>query len=263
MTDPRLSALLIDAPVGRHFAQLHSNKADLVSAVGLFLKTGIDRGNGIVLIASRDLVDQYLDYLACRGIDVERSRRSGQLVVKNAEDTLAGFMVREMPDWGRFRRLIGSILDEVRAFGRTSTRAYGEMVNVLWREGKPLAAVRLEEFWNELARLYPFSLFCGYMLDSHAPETYQQPLAEIGRTHSHVVATPQDERFQEALDRASRDVFGTPLSGLLAAANHEDTVGESRLPAGQRTMLWIMRHMPESSARILERARYHYVQEET
>ena len=146
MTDPRLSALLIDAPVGRHFAQLHSNKADLINSVGLFLKTGIDRGNGVVLIASQDSVDQYLDYLTSRGIDVERSRRSGQLVVKNAEDTLAGFMVREMPDWGRFRRLIGSILDEVQAFGRTSTRAYGEMVNVLWREGKPLAAVRLEEF---------------------------------------------------------------------------------------------------------------------
>lgn len=261
MTTPSLSTLLIDAPVGRHFAQLHSDTADLAAAVGLYLKTGIDRGNGVVLIASRDVIDGYLSYLTNNGIDVEATRRSGQLVVKNAEDTLAGFMAREMPDWSKFRRLVGSMLEEVQAFGRTQTRAYGEMVNVLWRDGKPLAAIRLEEYWNELARLYPFSLFCGYMLDSHDQETYRMPISEIGRTHAHVIGTPRDERFQDALDRASRDIYGAPLGDLLARAQHEDVPGESRLPAGQRTMLWIMRHMPESSAEVLKRVR-HYFEED-
>jgi hypothetical protein len=258
MASSNISTLLIDAPVGRHFAQLHSEKADLVASVGMFLKTGILRGQGVVLIASRGATDDYLSYVDREGIDIEKSRRSGQFVVKNAEDTLAGFMVADMPDWARFRRLVGSILEEVQAFGRSTTRAYGEMVNVLWREGKPLAAVRLEEYWNELARLYPFSLFCGYMLDSHDDATYQQPLAEIGRTHSHIIPTTQDRRFQDALDRASRDVYGTPLSQLLARARHEDNAGELRLPVGQRTMLWIMRHMPETSAEVLERARRYY-----
>ena len=258
MAGPQISTLLIDAPVGRHFAQLHSEKADLVTSVCLFLRTGITRGQGVVLISSRFATDEYLDCLEREGIDVETARRSGQLVVKNAEDTLASFMVGDMPDWGRFRRLVGSILEEVQAFGRSSTRAYGEMVNVLWRAGNPLAAVRLEEYWNELARLYPFSLFCGYMLDSQDDAIYQQPLAEIGRTHSHLVPTSQDRRFEDALDRASRDVYGTPLSQLLAHSGHEDEAGESRLPRGQRTMLWIMRHLPETSAEVLKRARRYY-----
>lgn len=258
MTLPPLSTLLLDAPVGRHFAQLHSDRADLVSSVGLFLKTGLDRGNGVVLVASRSHLDGYLDYLGRNGADPELARRSGQLVVRNAEDTLARIMVGEMPDWGNFRRLIGTMLEEVQAFGRTTTRAYGEMVNVLWREGRPLAAIRLEEYWNELARLYPFSLFCGYMLDSHDPATYRHPLAEIGRTHSDVLATPHDERFREALDHASRDIYGIPLTQLLGMSGHEDGPGERRLPEGQRTMLWIMRHLPETSAAVLRRVRHYY-----
>jgi hypothetical protein len=32
-------------------------------------------------------------------------------------------------------------------------------VNVLWHEGKQEAAIRLEEYWNELTHLYPFSQF--------------------------------------------------------------------------------------------------------
>jgi len=35
-------------------------------------------------------------------------------------------------------------------------------------------------------------------------------------------------------------------------------MGEHRLPGGQRTMLWIMRNMPSSSATILDRARRYY-----
>src|ERR1043166_5358939 len=40
--------------------------------------------------------------------------------------------------------------------------AFGEMVALLWAEGKRDATIRLEEFWNELAEKYTFDLLCGY-----------------------------------------------------------------------------------------------------
>jgi len=255
---PPLSTLLLDAPVGRHFAQLHSDAKNLTDSVVLFVETGLRRGNGVVVVASHDTMDRYLDRLTTGGANVEAARRSGQLVLRNAEDSLARIMVGDMPDWSNFRRLVGSMLEEVQAFGRTTTRAYGEMVNVLWRGGQPLAAIRLEEYWNELARLYPFSLFCGYMVDSHEHETYRASLGEIGRTHTDVLASQDDERFREALDHASRDIYGIPLTQLVTQSGAEADAGERRLPEAQRTMLWIMRHLPESSGEVLRRVRRYY-----
>jgi hypothetical protein len=45
-------------------------------------------------------------------------------------------------------------------------RAYGEMVDILWREGKIDAAIELEQLWNELASKYSFTLLCTYSVDS-------------------------------------------------------------------------------------------------
>jgi len=82
-------------------------------------------------------------------------------------------------------------------------------------------------------------------------------LEEIGRTHSDILGTADDERFRDALDSASRDVFGVPLSEMVGfSRDHQD--GEKRLPSGQRTMLWVKRNLPSASAAVLERARRYY-----
>src|ERR1051326_7939663 len=255
MTAVDLSALLIDAPVGRHFAQLHRKSDTLVKSVGLFVESGLRRGKGVVVIATQPHTDRFLEYLGRTGIDPEMRRRSGQLILRDAEATLKRFMHGDCPDWREFRVAVGSLIESLRAAHLTSVCAYGEMVNVLWKAGKHASAIKLEEYWNELAKIYPFSLFCGYMMDSCDPTSYDRPLHDIGRTHTHVIATEEDERFRAALDAASRDVFGTPLAELIAKATIEDFPGEDRLPAGQRAMLWIARHVPSPSAEILQQIR--------
>jgi hypothetical protein len=257
MTSPLLSALLIEAPVNRHFAQLHRDPQALTDAVTLYLETGLRRGNGVVCIASPVHMELFLSRLREDDLDPGLFLKSGQLELHDAELTLRKFMRNDVPDWADFRRAIGAVFERVRAFGRGTTRAYGEMVNVLWQEGKQEAAIRVEEYWNELARLYPFSLFCSYMLDVHHDHAYNGPLEEIGRTHSDILGTADDERFRVALDAASRDVFGVPLSQMVGfSKNNHD--GEKRFPSGQRTMLWVKRHLPSASAAVLERARRYY-----
>ena len=96
------------------------------------------------------------------------------------------------------------------------------------------------------------------MLDGHQESCYSGPLHEIGRTHSDILISDDDRRFHMAMDEASKDVFGVRLSKMLSLSGHEHHPGEHRLPEGQRTMLWIMRNMPSSSASVLERARRHY-----
>jgi hypothetical protein len=231
MSTSLVSALLIEAPVNRHFAQLHRDPQALTDAVTLYLQTGLRRGNGVVVIATPVHTEMFLDRLREDELDPAVFLKSGQLELHDAELTLRKFMRNDEPDWDDFRRAIGAVFERVRAFGRGTTRAYGEMVNVLWQEGKKEAAIRLEEYWNELARLYPFSLFCSYMLDVHHHHAYEGPLEDIGRTHSEILGTPEDERFRVALDAASRDVFGVPLSQMIGFGRPRET-GERRFPSG-------------------------------
>jgi hypothetical protein len=257
MSAALVSALLIEAPVNRHFAQLHRDPQSLTDSVSLFLETGLRRGNSAVVIASRHHTDLFLTRLRESDMDTAGFLKAGQLELHDAEEMLGLFMRNGMPNWEDFRDAMGSVFERVRPTGRGTTRAYGEMVNVLWQEGKQKAAIRLEEYWNELARLYPFSLFCSYMLDVHKDASYNGPLEEIGRTHSHVIGTAEDERFRVALDAASRDVFGVPLSQMVGFSRHTHE-GELRFPSGQRTMLWVKRNLPSASAAVLERARRYY-----
>jgi len=257
MTTSLVSSLLIEAPVDRHFAQLHRDPQALTAAVTLFLQSGLRRGNGVVMIASREHTDLFMAGLREEGLDPGVFLKSGQLELHDADWTLRKFMRNDMPDWEDFRRSLGAMFERVRAFGRGTTRAYGEMVDLLWHEGKQDAAIRLEEYWNELARLYPFSLFCGYLLDVQHEHTYSGQLEEIGRTHSDIIGTPEDERFRVALDSASRDLFGVPLSQMVGFSHKRDS-GEQRFPSGQRTMLWVTRNLPSASAAVLERARRYY-----
>lgn len=257
MTQSLVSALLIEAPVNRHFAQLHRDPQALTDAATLYLETGLRRGNGVVAIASAAHTELILTRLREHELDPASFLESGQLELHDAELALRTFMRHGKPDWGDFRRSMGAVFERVRAFGRGTTRAYGEMVNLLWQEGQQEAAIRLEEHWNELARLYPFSLFCSYVLDVHHDHAYQGPLEEIGRTHSDILGTSDDERFRVALDAASRDVFGVPLSQMVGFSRHRDS-GEQRFPSGQRTMLWVKRNLPSVSTALLERARRYY-----
>ncbi len=186
MTPNDLHALLIDAPVGRHFAQLHTTDATIVESVGLFALTGLKRGQAVVALATEDHAAQLDQYLWFYDVDADAARAEGRLVVRDAEATLGRFMRAGMPDWALFRREVGGLLDELQdARGRTATRAFGEMVNVLWHRGERDAAHRLEEYWNELFRMYPFALFCCYTAPG-AGAACREALDAMGRTHTDI-----------------------------------------------------------------------------
>ena len=71
--------------------------------------------------------------------------------------------------------------------GRATTivRAYGEMVDVLWQQGRTDVAIRVELLWNLLATSYGFDLLCGYSMGSFYKQT--ERLDEICRHHTRIV----------------------------------------------------------------------------
>ena len=67
----------------------------------------------------------------------------------------------------------------------------GEMVTLLWADGKSQAAIRLEQLWNQLAKTHSFQLHCAYPLNLFSGERDGEPIQEICAEHSHVVPTAE------------------------------------------------------------------------
>jgi hypothetical protein len=261
MMTSKNSPFLVDAPIGRHFAQLCRKSKPLAESVSLFIETGLRRGSSVMVIASSDHIKQFMLRLRQNGLEPDSYRPYGQLSLFNANEMLNQYLYHRTLDWEGFRQSVGSALESVLAFGRSETRVYGEMVSMLWQQGHTQASIKLDEYWNELARRHPISVFCGYMMDSHLEESYAHPLHEIGRTHSDIIATHEDERFQIALDMAIKETIGISLGELLNLPHKEALPGEDVLPNGQRAVLWIKRYMPGLSAKVLNLARRLYTEE--
>jgi len=143
-----------------------------------------------MIIATRAHRDLFQAGLECAGIDVGRAQLSGMLTLRDARETLSAFMVGGMPDWNRFLGSVGALVDRAGAVKEgTRLRAYGEMDDLLWREGNPQAAIRLEEFWNDLGRTRSFSLLCGYVMGNFDKESDRAGFGDVCAAHGHVLPT--------------------------------------------------------------------------
>jgi hypothetical protein len=137
-----------------HAVQFYGNEQSLFTTVAGFLGEGLISGQPAIV-----------EHLCGRLIDCESARRSGSLLLLDAEDTLGQFMVGDAPDPDLFEQNVGRLIRQiVDGRGRPLVRAYGEMVDVLWKQGRPEAAIKLEILWNKLALKHRFALLCGYAM---------------------------------------------------------------------------------------------------
>lgn len=153
-------------PVHHHAVQFYGTDEALVSTVGAFISEGLIAGQPAVVVATPVHTQALLEELTHRLINVAEARHIGDLVCLDAEECLSTFMGHDgMPDSSSFTKTVGRVLDQ--ALGgrtRTAVRAYGEMVDVLWKQQKIEAAIKLEVLWNELAQSHSFQLLCGYCI---------------------------------------------------------------------------------------------------
>jgi signal transduction histidine kinase len=185
-----------------HTVQFYEDEPFLLEAVLRFLTAGLDSSEPAVVIATSAHRSEIAARLESRGVDVEAAIQDRRLMLLDARETLAQFMVAGLPDWIRFRSMMKEILSGILASGNSmKARAYGEMVDLLLREGNPHGALLLEEQWNELGSIYPFSLLCGYSMDGFSNESDAQVFHEVCGVHSHVVPTERYSQIESGEDR--------------------------------------------------------------
>jgi PAS domain S-box-containing protein len=182
------------APLHHHAVQFYEEEGFLVEHVAEFLAEGVREGEPCIVIATPEHNAAFDARLRSLGID------TGRIIYADARATLERFLDRGMPDAQRFRRVVGGALRK--AGGAAGhVRAYGEMVDLLWRDGEPDAAIRLEELWNDLAHRQTFSLLCAYPMGNFYKESDRAAFEKICETHTLVRPT---ERSTGADDRDRR-----------------------------------------------------------
>jgi hypothetical protein len=198
----RIAREEISAGEAQHFhaVQFYSDPDALCRIVDNFIGEGLEQGAAAVLFVTPDHAARIESCLRTRSIDVDALKRLGTLVTVDARATLDVLMMDGMPNPSAFRRTVGAMLTQVRReHGQCAIRAFGEMVDLLWKDGLEAAAIRLETLWNQLADTPDFNLLCGYSMGNYYKGA---ALDEIKAQHTHLVA-----------DDGRASVLVGPLSG--------------------------------------------------
>ena len=173
--------------MGEHLVQFYHDETYLVDEIWSFISPSLRLGEAAVVIATRDRLDHIeLKYAPNRLCEIDRTTGTGPYIALDAAGTLAAILKDGRPDESRFNSVVGEVLRKASRNGQRHVRAYGEMVTLLCADGKPDAAIELEELWNKIGHRYPFSLLCGYPMHAFADEEHSGTFSHICRMHSHV-----------------------------------------------------------------------------
>jgi signal transduction histidine kinase len=187
----RVGKQLLTRPAPRdHIVQFYEDEGFLYEVVADYLGAGIAAGEPLIAIATEPHRQGFGQRLISRGFDLATACETGQLTFADARETLSKFMVGGMPDSELLKETAEAVIRKSQARNcHARMRVYGEMVDVLWQEGYPQAAIRLEELWNELLPSHSLSILCTYALGNFARGEHARPFLHVCRTHSHVIPT--------------------------------------------------------------------------
>ncbi|MFI5228293.1 MAG: ATP-binding protein [Gemmatimonadales bacterium] len=175
-------------PEHTHKVQFYDDEGFLASVVAEFIAGGLRNGQPAIIIATDAHIEAFRTQLRQGGLDPVAARRAGQLQLHDARQTLMKFMSDEMPDEGRFKAVVGSLIERTLARrAGASVYAYGEMVDLLWKDGNTEGAIRLEKLWNDLADEYDFALLCAYSMGNFCRASDSEAFARVCAAHSHVL----------------------------------------------------------------------------
>jgi signal transduction histidine kinase len=173
----------------------------------------------LIVIATETHRLAFLDRLRARGVDVERASRKGLITLLDAAETLAKLMSEKLPTRAAFESVCGQLIAERAAIAPSQrVSAYGEMVDVLWRQGNADATLELEDIWNEAGTRHNFSLFCGYVINNSFSET---GIREICAKHTHIQTEPS-QTVSRAGGEPISDERARKLIGELAEEKSAD-----------------------------------------
>lgn len=149
------------AHVHEHLVEFYDNEALLVASVRDFVAPAVQQGDAALVVATARHRQAFEAALIEAGVGLRAAGAQGRYLAVDAGETLSRFMVDGSPDPSRFATAVNDLVARVTGSARP-VRVYGEMVAVLWAEGNIVAAVAVEDLWNDVLHSHPLSVLCAY-----------------------------------------------------------------------------------------------------
>jgi len=166
-----------------HGVCFYEDSPSLARTVARFIGEGLAARQTAVLVATAKHGATIGNQLTATGVDIQQRIDQGELLMFDADEVLDRFMVGDRPDAQRFEDTINPIVDKAAGVRKRLVRIYGEMVDVLWGNGREDAALSLETLWHQFIAGRKCSLLCGYSSSVCTGEGFNS----ICDRHSHVV----------------------------------------------------------------------------
>src|SRR5947207_11320607 len=146
--------MMKNAPSGAghfHTVKFYESPESVCEMVAGFLGEGLVEHHPALMIATPQHRAGILAALRARRLDADRLQADGELLLLDDSDVFASFMVDGVPDATPFTAATACAIEVGRGRHDRTTRAHGEMVDVLWKAEHDAAAIRVELLWNRLA----------------------------------------------------------------------------------------------------------------
>jgi len=187
---------------GSHIVRYYEDDAALVAEVGQLVAAGLAAGQPAVVIATPSHRDGLERRLKSQRVSVAEARRSGRYIPLDAAETLARITSDGWPDPVKFGEIVGGTVGRASAVSRAAhVVAFGEMVALLWADGRRDAAIRLEELWNDLAKSHSLALLCAYPIAAFGLHSDAESFASVSGLHGEVQPTEAFTDLGETVER--------------------------------------------------------------
>ena len=187
-----------------HIVQFYEDDSFLIERVARFIGSALESRNGTIVVLTKSHRDKLAECLRRRGFDIASLLREGRYIALDAAETLSKFMVDGKPHSARFEATLRVVIKRANRTAKSEhprAAVFGEMVALLWKDGKRQAAIELEQMWNELERTCDFSLLCGYPMSSFSREEHGQEFMEVCAHHVDVIPAESYSALSEGSER--------------------------------------------------------------
>jgi DNA-binding NarL/FixJ family response regulator len=173
----------------RHEVLFYSDDTVFLDSFARFIAVALKAGDAAIVVATESHREALALKLKTQGVNVDAATQQGTYIQLDVAKTLSTFMVNDMPDAARFFEVASGLLHSAAKVVKgehSRVVVCGEGVALLWAEGKPDAAIRLEQLWDSIGTTFKVDILCGYALRSFHGEEGEHVFQTICAEHSAV-----------------------------------------------------------------------------
>jgi len=173
-----------------HAIQFYSGEGFLLDSLSRFVSTALEAGDSCLVLATQGHLEGLAERLRARGVDTNRAVTEGRYVTVDAFQVLAQLMVDGKVNRGRFDDFFREVVLPLKAAAESKLKRValcGEVVALLWADGKAEDAITLEHLWNEVATQDCFCLRCFYAIASFSDPEQNELFLKLCAEHASVI----------------------------------------------------------------------------